>query len=110
MNFGDRGSHGLALTLPPELVEAIAERAAELVLERVGGGEPASPWLSVDAAAAYLGCSQRHLERAIARGVLHSSTIGRRRLIHRGDLDDYARRSGRGGEAPAAPPHRSRGV
>jgi excisionase family DNA binding protein len=97
----------LSLTLPADVVDAIAERAAELVLERVQRDTVASPWLPVCDAAAYLGVSERTLERALARGRLRSSMVGRRRLLHRDDLDAFVRRAAGEETAPTAPPRRS---
>jgi excisionase family DNA binding protein len=84
-------SEPLAITLSPEAIEAIAHRAAEIVLERDTRDTNTSPWLSISAAASYVGLSEKTLERAIARGRLRSSTVGRRRLLHHEDLDAYVR-------------------
>jgi excisionase family DNA binding protein len=53
-----------------------------------------TPWLSLRDAAEYLAVSERTLERAIAKGRLRSSALGRRRILHRDDLDAYARAAG----------------
>jgi excisionase family DNA binding protein len=53
-----------------------------------------SPWLALDEAAAYLRVSERTLERRIAGGRVRSTTIGRRRLLHRDDLDALAKSDG----------------
>jgi excisionase family DNA binding protein len=88
-------SKPLPLTLPAEAVEAIARRAAELVVEQIGTGNGSgSPWLSLRDAAEYVGLSERTLEREIARGRLRSSAVGRRRLLHRDELDRFARAAG----------------
>jgi excisionase family DNA binding protein len=52
--------------------------------------ETDSPWLGLDEAAAYLRVSERTLARRIAGGRVRSTTIGRRRLLHREDLDALA--------------------
>jgi excisionase family DNA binding protein len=82
-----------ALPLPAELVEAIAERAAALVLEqlRENTGDHSPVWLTVADAATYLGLTQhavRHLldRRAIRR---HQHVRGGRILVKRSDLDRY---------------------
>ena len=99
-------SEPFALTLPPEALEAIAQRAAELVLEQLGQDNgSSSPWLSLAEAAEYLRVSERQLQRLVARGKVRSSTIGRRRLLHRDDLDQAAAREE---TAPTAPPRRRR--
>jgi excisionase family DNA binding protein len=82
----------LAFTLPPELVEAIAQRAAAIVLERVTQVDGAgSPWLSMSEAAEYLRISERKLQRLVAADRIRSTTLGRRRLLRREDLDAFMR-------------------
>jgi excisionase family DNA binding protein len=62
-------SEPLALAIPAELVEAIAQRVVELlraVEERER--EHASPWLDVEGACAHLGFSKNALYRYTASG------------------------------------------
>jgi excisionase family DNA binding protein len=54
----------------------------------------APPWLALDEAAAYMRVSERTLERRIKSGRVRSTTIGRRRLLHRDDLDALAKSDG----------------
>jgi hypothetical protein len=77
----------LALTLPAELVEAIAQRAAELVVEQLGNG---SPWLTREAAARYLSLPVSRLEKDKA---IPCHREGRRVLYHRDELDAHLSRS-----------------
>lgn len=78
----------LTLTMSPDALEAIAQRAAELVLEQLGKvNGAASPWLTLTEAADYLRVSERQLQRLLASGKVRSTTIGRRRLVHRDELD-----------------------
>lgn len=100
-----------------EVVAAIRENPAlrdelrALLLE--GEDQPSgacSPWLSLDEAAAYLRVSPRTLERRIVKGSVRSTTIGRRRLLHRDDLDELAQTATREETARTAPPRRRRGV
>jgi excisionase family DNA binding protein len=84
----------LAIGVPVELVEAIAKRAAAIVLEQQQEAGAGSPWFSIADGAAYLGISERQLQRAITREKVPSSTIGRRRLLHRDELDRFARAAG----------------
>lgn len=91
--------------LAPELVDAIedlvAARVDEALAER--DGADGSPWMSYPKAAEYLGVSERTLERWVERKRLRSHALGRRRLLHRDDLD----RAAAGEEtAPTAPPRR----
>jgi excisionase family DNA binding protein len=86
---------GLAFPVPDELVEAIAERVAELLEQRHGSHRASeSPWLSIADGASYLSISERQLQRAITKGRISSATIGRRRLLHRDELDRFARAAG----------------
>jgi excisionase family DNA binding protein len=86
----------LATVLAPEVLDALDELVSERVEAKLeartnGAG---TPWLSIAAAAKYLGLSERTLERELARGRLRSSTVGRRRLLHRDELDNYVRAAG----------------
>jgi excisionase family DNA binding protein len=63
-------SDGFTLHLPPEVAEAIAGRAAQLVLERLaerdnGGGWP--EWMSVETAARYMDVSPERVRKLIAQ-------------------------------------------
>jgi hypothetical protein len=73
----------LALTLPADVVEAIAERAAELVIERIGNG---SPWMDRAGAARYLSLPVSRLEKDRS---IPCHREGRRVLYHRDELDAY---------------------
>lgn len=91
--------------LAPEIVDALLELMDEKVAAAAGaGGQPVSPWLSIAEAAEYLRTSERTVERMIARGRIRSTTIGRRRLLRREELDAFAA----AGEdvAPTTPSHR----
>ena len=100
----------LAAALAPDVVAALEELVAEHVAEAAAAANgDRSPWLSVRDAAGYLGVSERTLNREIARGRVRSETVGRRRILHRDELDNYVK-SGGGGVARTAPPRRSEGV
>jgi len=77
----------LAVELPDELVEQIAQRAAAILAER----QPttASPWLNVVEAADRLRCGKDRIYDLIALGKLTPRRDGRRVLLHRDDIDDY---------------------
>ena len=63
----------LLLTLPPETLEAIAQRAADLVIDRLRGEQAdGSPWLSIAEAAEYLRTSTRTVQRLVQSGRLPS--------------------------------------
>jgi excisionase family DNA binding protein len=76
----------LALNLPQEAVEAIAARAADLVVERLE--RESSPWLTRAQAATYLGLPLSRLEKD-RRIPCHRD--GRRVLYHRDELDAHFR-------------------
>jgi excisionase family DNA binding protein len=82
-------SDPLPLTLPPEAVEALVERVAELVLERLEQSNgSASPWMTRETAARYLSLPRSRLEKDRA---IPCHREGRRVLYHRAELDDYLR-------------------
>jgi hypothetical protein len=76
-------SDPLAIELPAEFVEAIAHRAAELVLE---ARRNPSPWMTRPEAAAYTRLPESRLEKD--RG-FPCHREGRRVLYHRDELDAY---------------------
>ena len=79
--------------LAPDLITALEElvdhRVAAALEGWENGSEPA--WLTIQEAAARIRVSQRTVEREIQKGRIRTSTLGRRRLIHREDLDAAAR-------------------
>ncbi len=78
--------------LSPAVVDAIEHLVAECVRVELdaAGAADGSPWMSIASAAEYAGVSQSTIERAIRRNRLRSTTIGRRRLIHRDELEKAA--------------------
>jgi excisionase family DNA binding protein len=87
------GRDRLLRSLAPELVEAIEQLVCDQVEAALDDRAPngSSPWLSLEEAAGYLRVSVRTLERRIRGQRVRSTTIGRRRLLHRDDLDQLAR-------------------
>ena len=86
---------GLMLALPPELVEAIAERVAEMLAERERPAE-ADGYLDVDGAAAFLACPK---SRIYALASCNPPRIpverdGSRLLFKRLALDAWVREGG----------------
>jgi excisionase family DNA binding protein len=78
-------SDDLALAIPPELVEAIAERAAELLVEQLPA--EVESWLGVKAAAEYLDCEPHRIYDLRRAGRLPCRKDGSRLLFRRSDLD-----------------------
>jgi excisionase family DNA binding protein len=79
-----------------DLLPALARAIEELVDTRIAhalaehdGRDNASPWLPLSAAAKYAYVSERTLERMVQRGQLRTTTLGRRRLVNRDDLDAF---------------------
>ncbi len=73
--------------LPDSLLEAIAQRAAEIVLEHSTSESTANEWLDSKGAAGYLGISVGHLHNL--RGTVPSHKVGGRRRYRRSELDAY---------------------
>ncbi len=83
----------LAFPIPPELVEAVAVRAAELVVERLRD-EQAAPdgprWLyGAKAASEHLGWPVGRVEKLTAAGVLPCRRIGQRCSYRTDELDAF---------------------
>jgi excisionase family DNA binding protein len=83
-------SEALALVVPAELVEALAERVAELLRDQPRQ-EPTSPWLDVDGACAYLGFSRNTLYKLTAARAIPSrkKADGQGLRFHRDELDAW---------------------
>jgi excisionase family DNA binding protein len=80
----------LALALPADVVELIAERAAEILAERQGAAaSAASPWLSTAGAAEYMACSPARVHDLVQSRALRPRRDGRRLLFRRDELDAY---------------------
>jgi len=80
----------LNLAVPPEMLEAVAERAAEIVLER----SPASSWpewMSVDTAARYLDVPVERVRKLKERRELpyYQDAPGCRVFFRRAELDAW---------------------
>ena len=86
------GGVELALSIPDELVAALAERVALLVVERgEATGQAVSPWLDFEAAMAYLGFSRDRLYKLTsARAIpFRKKRDGQGLLFHRDELDRW---------------------
>jgi excisionase family DNA binding protein len=84
----------LSLQLPPELVEQIATRVAELILPRLAfRSELASPWLDVDEARTYLGLSKNALYKLTAAHAIpfRKKQDGQGLRFHINELDQWMR-------------------
>ena len=82
----------LALVVPDQLVEELAERTAELVAARlVPAARAESPWLDFEGAMAYLSFSRDQLYKlTAARAIpLRKKRNGQGLLFHRDELDRW---------------------
>lgn len=86
----------LAITFPPELVEAIAQRAAGIVVERLEAQTVARGWVDVDGAAKFLGCSPERVRKLAAADRLPYSQemAGAKLYFSLAELDEYMRSLG----------------
>jgi excisionase family DNA binding protein len=75
----------LELELPPDTVEAIARRVAELL-----GGENGNRWVRAEEAARRIGHSVEHTRRLGREGELETSKPGKYVLFLASSVDAYA--------------------
>jgi excisionase family DNA binding protein len=84
----------LSLTLPPEALEAIAQRAADLLAER--NGKVPADYLTPQEAADYMRCgSKQRLYDLVSQGRIEPCRDGTRLLFKRSTLDAYLSGEGR---------------
>jgi excisionase family DNA binding protein len=83
----------LELTVPAELVEEIAQRAAEIVLARQEAALPR--WMTVPEAAEYARCTRQHIYDLRSDGRLSRHGEHGHALVDRHELDAYLE-NGRG--------------
>jgi hypothetical protein len=89
---------GLHLALPADLVEQIAQRAADIILERQAAAEEeASRWLTIPQAVKYTGFTRQWFYDARSDGRLTRHGAGRRKaMIDRRELDALIAADGSG--------------
>lgn len=78
----------LALAIPPELVEQIAHRAAELALQDLAGREQ-SPYMTVTEAAEYMRCKPQRIRDLLSQRRLTVRKDGSRTLVLRAELEAH---------------------
>jgi excisionase family DNA binding protein len=81
---------GLVVPLPSELVEAIAQRAAEIIGDRAQRQRWA---VGVSGLARYLGCDERLARELRAKG-LPAKKVGRRVYFDTHEVDEWLAREG----------------
>jgi excisionase family DNA binding protein len=77
--------------VPEQLVEAVAGRAAQLVLD---GLERPSPWLTVEQAAEHLACPTSRVYALVSARRIPHERDGSRPLFDRRELDAWVRSGG----------------
>jgi excisionase family DNA binding protein len=87
---GASEAHAFSVTLPAELLEALAQRVVELISER-GQTDATSPWLDLEGACVYLGFSRDALYKlTAARAIPCRKKAGGQGLrFHRAELDAW---------------------
>jgi excisionase family DNA binding protein len=80
---------GVLLTLPPEVVETIARRAAELVAHQQRHDPPPSPLLTVPEAAELLRCRRHRIDDLLSQRRLTRYKDGSRTLVSRAEIEAY---------------------
>lgn len=81
----------VALAVPPALVEAVATRAAQLVLAQLATTE--DTWLDVEGAARHLACKPRRIYDLHSQRRIPAHKDGSRLLFRRSELDAYVERA-----------------
>ena len=77
----------LELPVPPELVEAVAQRAAQILEDRQEDSR--SPWLTVDQAAEHTGVPKQSLYKLTSAKAVPHRKVGARVLFSRQELDEW---------------------
>jgi excisionase family DNA binding protein len=86
-----RVRHELTLVVPDELLEALADRTAQLLLARVESTPSQSPWLDFEQAMGYLHFSRDRLYKLTAARAIpfRKKRDGQGLLFHRDELDRW---------------------
>jgi excisionase family DNA binding protein len=82
----------MQVTIPDELLEQIAERAAAIVTAQAP--EVRSAWLGVEQAAEYLAAPTSRLYRLVHMRRIPFEKEGARLLFNRAELDEWIREGG----------------
>ena len=84
----------LTVDFPPELVERIAERAAELVVTSAPNGAEVDGYLDVEGAGDFLSCPKSRIYSLVSAGRIPHHRDGSRLLFDRAELREYVRNGG----------------
>lgn len=88
-SYDATGVAKLALDLSEELMDAIAQRTAELMAST----QP-EPWIGVEQAAEYLSCPKSRVYRLVSRRAIPFEKDGARVLFKRTELDAWVQAGG----------------
>lgn len=77
----------LTLSIPPESIEAIAQRAAAIARELELEANPPSPYMSIEQAAEFLCCKTKRIYDLRSSGRLRRFSEGGRALVLRAELE-----------------------
>lgn len=83
--FDSRPTRDLSLSVPPSLVDAIADAVAERLLDE--RPEQPSPYVKIEEAAEYLACPVSRIRELKDQGKLKHYRDGKRLLFRHEDLD-----------------------
>lgn len=86
---GSNPTETLTIGLPAEMLEAIAQRAAELALQRMGPAVSSSPYMTIPEAADYARCKRQRIDDLLSRRRLTRYKDGSRTLVSRAELDAH---------------------
>ena len=79
----------VTVAIPPELLEAIALRVADLVTAQPSHPSEEQPWIGVAQAAEHLACKPHRIYDLVRRQRVAFRRDGTRLLFRRSDLDRY---------------------
>lgn len=92
----------ISVTLPPELIETIAQRVVDLIED--ARGEANTDFLNVDQAAKFLACPTSRIYALVSVRRIPHERDGSRLLFRRAALDKWVRLEGPDGLEPRCPP------
>jgi excisionase family DNA binding protein len=89
------GSPALSIDFPAEILEQVATRAAEIVVDRQAlEADQPSGYLDVEGAAEFLACPKSRIYSLVSAGRIPHHRDGTRLLFDRGELREYVDNGG----------------
>jgi excisionase family DNA binding protein len=97
----------LEAAFTPDLLAAIERLVDERVEQRVRErDEPTSRWLTIPEAAKYARVSTRTFQRLLTKKQVRATSVGRRSVVDRHEVDRYLEATAGDDVAPTTPPRR----